>query len=168
LTMAAAAASPPLYLVCFLFLFLSFPHLSLSTTDDVHDLLPKYGFPRGLIPNNVESYTLSPSGSFSIKLTNPCYIHFDRLVYYDTEIKGKLSFGAVTDVSGIQAKKLFLWVSVTGIEVSKDGDGSIEFFSGFLSEKLPAKQFEEIPVCKSRAGVDDLVQALMLYLLQVS
>ncbi|KAJ8760064.1 hypothetical protein K2173_010920 [Erythroxylum novogranatense] len=127
------------------------PFHDFKAVTEVHDLLPNYGLPRGLLPDNVESYTLSPSGSFSIQLTNPCYVHFDRLVYFDKEIKGKLSYGGVHEVSGIQAKKLFLWVYVSAIEVSKDEDGMIEFFVGPLSEKLPAKQFEDIPVCKSKA-----------------
>ncbi|KAJ9153354.1 hypothetical protein P3X46_026802 [Hevea brasiliensis] len=143
-------------------LFLSQTSLSFSLTNqslpqyvtvtDVHDLLPLYGLPRGLLPDNVKSYTLSPSGSFSIQLTSPCYVYFDLPVYYGKEIKGKLSYGAVHDVSGIQAKKLFIWLSVSGIEADKD-DGMIEFFVGSLSEKLPAKQFEDIPACKSKASL---------------
>ncbi|KAK9944711.1 hypothetical protein M0R45_010267 [Rubus argutus] len=72
------------------------------------------------------------------------------LVYYNKNIKGKLSFGSVSDVSGIQAKKLFIWVSVTGIH-TEQGSDLVEFYVGALSEKLPAKQFEDIPVCKSKA-----------------
>jgi hypothetical protein len=121
-----------------------------SITEDVHDLLIKYGLPKGLLPNNVKAYTLSDDGSFSIELTNPCYVQFDQLVYYDKKINGRLSYGSVSSVSGIQAKKLFLWVSVTGMQADKDTD-TIEFYVGALSEKLPAKQFENVPVCKSKA-----------------
>ncbi|KAF5447988.1 hypothetical protein F2P56_033497 [Juglans regia] len=122
----------------------------LQSVTDVHDLLPQYGLPKGLLPNNVKSYTLSDDGSFSIELTSPCYVQFDQLVYYNKKVNGKLSYGSVSSVSGIQAKKLFLWVSVTGIQADKDSD-SIEFYVGALSEKLPAKQFEDVPVCKSKA-----------------
>lgn len=122
----------------------------LQSVTDVHDLLPQYGLPKGLLPNNVKSYTLTDDGSFTIELTRPCYVQFDRLVYYDKKVNGKLSYGSVSNVSGIQAKKLFLWVSVTGIQADKNSD-SIEFYVGPLSEKLPAKQFENIPVCKSKA-----------------
>ncbi|KAG2675182.1 hypothetical protein I3760_13G172700 [Carya illinoinensis] len=127
-------------------------HLSspLQPVADVHDLLPQYGLPKGLLPNNVKSYTLSDDGSFTIELTSPCYVQFDQLVYYNKKVNGKLSYGSVSSVSGIQAKKLFLWVSVTGIQADKDSD-SIEFYVGALSEKLPAKQFEDVPVCKSKA-----------------
>ncbi|KAK4758144.1 hypothetical protein SAY87_019445 [Trapa incisa] len=120
-----------------------------SIAGDVHDLLPKYGFPRGIIPDNVKSYNLSDDGSFEIQLDRPCYVHFDELVYYDRKIKGKMSYGSVSGVSGIQAKKLFIWVTVTGIKVDSSS-GMIDFYVGALSEKLPAKQFEEVPQCKSK------------------
>jgi hypothetical protein len=126
------------------------PSFPLQSITDVHDLLPQYGLPKGLLPNNVKSFNLSDDGSFSIELTNPCYVQFDQLVYYAQKVNGKLSYGSVSSVSGIQAKKLFLWVSVTGIQADKESD-SIEFYVGALSEKLPAKQFEDIPVCKSKA-----------------
>ncbi|CAL5324996.1 unnamed protein product [Camellia sinensis] len=87
---------------------------------DIHDILPEYGFPKGIIPNAVKSYSLSSvNGSFEIELEQPCYVQFDKdeLIYYDKNIKGVLSYGSVSHVSGIQAKQLFLWVSVTGMDV---------------------------------------------------
>ncbi|KAF6149374.1 hypothetical protein GIB67_016912 [Kingdonia uniflora] len=124
--------------------------LSLSRNETIYDLLPIYGFPIGIIPNAVKSYSLSSNGDFSIELDRQCYVHFDNLVFYDKTINGKLKYGEISDVSGIQAKKLFIWVSVTGIEIES---GFLEFQVGFLSEKLPVEQFQTIPVCKSN-GVE--------------
>ncbi|PSS14509.1 Protein of unknown function DUF538 protein [Actinidia chinensis var. chinensis] len=158
-------------LILFSLLFLSIIHLSLSTrptlnlpipstsTADIHDLLPKYGFPRGLIPNAVKSYSLSPDGSFVIELDRACYVQFDDLVWYDKVVKGKISYGSVSDVSGIQAKKLFLWVSVTAIELNSGSD-MIEFYVGALSEKLPVEQFETIPNCKNKGLQESLVESI--------
>ncbi|XP_022756292.1 uncharacterized protein LOC111304030 [Durio zibethinus] len=156
------AAPISLYLVPLIFFFQT--HLSYSTADptidhglplssstsDVHDLLPTYGLPKGILPSNVKSYTLSAAGDFTIELESTCYVQFDDLVYYERTIRGKLSYGAVHDVSGIQAKKLFLWLPVTGI-VADEKSGIVQFFVGAFSEKFPAKQFEDIPVCKSKA-----------------
>ncbi|XP_062076714.1 uncharacterized protein LOC133781670 [Humulus lupulus] len=122
----------------------------LSSISDVHDLLPKYGLPKGLLPNNVQSYSLSDDGSFEVELRSPCYVYFDRYVYYNKKITGKLSYGSVSDVTGIQAKKLFLWVSVTKIHTD-EGSDSIRFYVGSLSEDLPASKFENVPDCKSKA-----------------
>lgn len=129
------------------------PSISISSSTDVHDLLPEYGLPKGLLPDAVNSYSLSSDGTFIIQLQNPCYVHFDdQLVYYDKQIKGKLSYGSVSGVSGIQAKKLFLWVGVTGMNVDDEDPDWIEFHVGALSQKLPAKEFESVPNCKNKGS----------------
>ncbi|KNA24324.1 hypothetical protein SOVF_016800 [Spinacia oleracea] len=123
------------------------------TSQDIHDILPEFNLPKGIIPNAVKSYTLSSKdGSFTVKMEHPCYVNFldDQLVYYDKVIKGKLSFGKVSHVSGIQAKKLFVWIPVSGMEMDTDS-GMVEFYVGVFSQKLPAKQFEIIPTCMNKA-----------------
>ncbi|XP_062115069.1 uncharacterized protein LOC133829246 [Humulus lupulus] len=115
----------------------------LSSISDVHDLLPKFGLPKGLLPD-FQSYSLSGDDSFEVELRSPCY------VYYDKKIIGKLSYGSVSDVTGIEAKMLLLWVSVTKIHTDKGSD-SIRFYVGSLSEDLPASKFEHVPDCKSKA-----------------
>ncbi|XP_051131383.1 uncharacterized protein LOC127251646 [Andrographis paniculata] len=124
---------------------------SMGEVEDVHDLLPLFNLPKGLLPMDIKSYSLSPSdGSFRVELSShPCYVHFDaNLVYYDKIITGKLGLGKVTEVSGIQAKKLFLWVSVTAIAV--DGE-MIEFRVGALSQKFPVEDFQDVPPCSAKA-----------------
>lgn len=130
--------------------------LVLSTTapDDIHDVLPQYGFPKGLLPNNAVSYTLSPDdGFFTVQLDAPCYVHWDdQLVYYHSQISGTLTYGSVSHVSGIQAQKLFLWLPVTGIKVHQDS-GMLEFFVGALSQTLPASDFQDVPGCSRRGSL---------------
>ncbi|KAI3676917.1 hypothetical protein L1987_86532 [Smallanthus sonchifolius] len=120
---------------------------------DIHDILPEFGFPIGILPDAVESYTLSPTdGAFTVQLTRPCYVQFDdQTVYYSNNIEGKLTYGSVSDVSGIQAKQFFLWLSVTGMDLDTSS-GMIEFHVGILSKKLPADMFQEVPECKSKAS----------------
>ncbi|XP_077211877.1 uncharacterized protein LOC143847083 [Tasmannia lanceolata] len=126
-----------------------------ETPNSVHDLLPKFGLPKGLVPDSVTAYSLSDDGTFEIELSHSCYVQFDDLVYYSKKITGKLSYGSISDLSGIQAKKVFVWVSVTSIEM-EEGSNEIEFHVGFLSEKLPVKQFESIPTCKNKALQESL------------
>ncbi|KAF3792674.1 hypothetical protein EJ110_NYTH10977 [Nymphaea thermarum] len=129
--------------------FLSLSVISSSASPSVHDLLPEYGLPKGLLPDAVKSYSLEEDGSFVIELERPCYVHFENLAYYEKKITGKISYGAITDISGIQAKKFFIWVSVTGMRI--DPPDYVEFEVGPLSEKLSITQFQKIPTCKSKA-----------------
>jgi hypothetical protein len=118
-----------------------------------NDLLPKYGLPRGLIPDSVSSYSFDEAtGDFEIHLAGTCYVWFgDHLVYYEKNIRGCLSPGKITGLAGIQAKKLFLWVSVSGM-VAHPNDGTLEFQAGFISEALPASLFDKVPSCGASAG----------------
>ncbi|PON65193.1 LOW QUALITY PROTEIN: hypothetical protein PanWU01x14_118990 [Parasponia andersonii] len=84
---------------------------------DVHDLLQWYGFPRGLLPNNVKSYTLSDDGDFEIELESPCYVELYD-VYYQM-IKGHLTFCSISHLSGVLVKTLFLWFPVTHVDSDK-------------------------------------------------
>ncbi|KAL8214283.1 hypothetical protein R6Q57_003732 [Mikania cordata] len=120
---------------------------------DIHDILQEFGLPIGILPNAVESYTLSPTdGAFTVHLIRPCYVQFDdQTVYYSEKIQGKLTYGSVSDVTGIQAKQLFLWLSVTGMDLDASS-GMLEFHVGILSKKLPADMFQEVPECKSKAS----------------
>ncbi|EAZ28214.1 hypothetical protein OsJ_12186 [Oryza sativa Japonica Group] len=81
-----------------------------------NDLLPKYGLPRGLIPDSVASYSFDEAtGEFEIHLAGPA-TSGSAPTWFNTKrsFRGRLSYGAISNLSGIQAKKLFLWVSVTG------------------------------------------------------
>ena len=124
-----------------------------SLNGAANDLLPKYGLPKGLIPDSVASYTFDETtGDFKIHLAGTCYVWFgSHLVYYEKTISGHLSYGAISGLSGIQAKKLFLWVSVNGIAAHPD-KGTIEFQVEFVSEDLPASKFDKVPVCGAGAG----------------
>uniref|UniRef100_A0A0E0KHP9 DUF538 family protein n=1 Tax=Oryza punctata TaxID=4537 RepID=A0A0E0KHP9_ORYPU len=118
-----------------------------------NDLLPEYGLPRGLIPETIASYTFdNDTGDFEIRLTSTCYIWFgSHLAYFEDTIRGRISYGTITGLSGIQAQKFFVWVSITTIVAHPD-QRTVEFRAGFISEALPESDFAEVPVCGAGAG----------------
>ncbi|XP_076897423.1 uncharacterized protein At5g01610-like [Bidens hawaiensis] len=125
-----------------------------SLSDDqptVYQILEEYGLPTGLLPDSVKSYTLSSDGSFVVELDQPCYIQFDYLVYYDTKITGKLSYGSITDLDGIQVKRFFFWFSVDEIRVDLPSSDNIYFTVGIINKKLDIDQFETIHSCTDNA-----------------
>ncbi|URE25772.1 hypothetical protein MUK42_06302 [Musa troglodytarum] len=121
-----------------------------ASADNAHDALQAFGLPKGLLPESVSSFSLAVNGEFVVELRAPCYVQFTDLVYYEKTIRGKISHGVISDLSGIQVKKLFAWLSITAI-VAHPAGRSIEFRLGFLSEKLPETQFESVPQCRAKA-----------------
>ncbi|KAL6203806.1 hypothetical protein ACLB2K_027505 [Fragaria x ananassa] len=121
--------------------------LSLSDST-VFELLPKCGLPSGLLPASVSNYTLSDDGRFVVVLDKPCYIQFEYLVYYETQITGKLSYGAITGLKGIQVQRLFFWFDVDEIRVDLPPSDSIYFTVGIINKKLDVDQFQSVHSCR--------------------
>ncbi|XP_076913449.1 uncharacterized protein LOC143572079 [Bidens hawaiensis] len=75
----------------------------------IHDIVNKFGFPSGIVPDSVESYSANEvDGSFAIYLKKPCYVKYDYLVHFDTEITGKISYGQITELKGLKSPVLGL------------------------------------------------------------
>ncbi|KAH7661852.1 At5g01610-like protein [Dioscorea alata] len=134
----------PSSLLLLLFLF------STSSASTVYEILTEYGLPQGLLPDAVKEYSLSSNGDFVVELYKPCYVHFSLLVYYEKTITGKLEHGQISNLSGIQVRKFFIWVGVDGIVAGPDGR-TLDFNAGMITEKHPVSEFAEIRPCKSNA-----------------
>ncbi|KAK2384248.1 hypothetical protein QL285_071611 [Trifolium repens] len=134
-------------------LTLTFFFITNSTAkESVYDLLPKYGLPSGLLPNTVTDYTLSDDGRFVVYLENTCYIQFDYLVYYEKKITGKLSYGSISDLKGIQVQRVFIWFNVDEIRVDLPPSNSIYFQVGIINKKLNVNQFKTVHSCRNSLG----------------
>ncbi|KAE8795650.1 hypothetical protein D1007_29545 [Hordeum vulgare] len=118
-----------------------------------NDVLLEYGLPKGLLPDSVVSYTFdNATGNFHIELANSCYVWFgDHYVYFDKNLSGTISHGEISNLSGIMAKKFFIWVSITSM-VAHLERGMIEFHAGIITEDVPASLFQKIPVCGKGLG----------------
>lgn len=136
-----------------------FPPLSLSSASPspgspatVYELLPEFGLPGGLLPDSVRSYELSDDGRFAVDLEAPCYIQFDYLVYYDRRVTGKLSYGSITDLKGIQVQRFLFWLDVDEIRVDLPPSDSIYFQVGFVNKKLDVDQFQTVHSCRDKVA----------------
>ncbi|PON42965.1 hypothetical protein TorRG33x02_334740 [Trema orientale] len=152
------ASNPKLHSSHALFLLLFFVSTATSSssssppapsppTPTVYDILPKFGLPSGLLPDSVLNYTLSDDGRFVVVLENPCYIEFDYLVFYDKTITGKLKYGSITELKGIQVRKFFIWFDVDEIRVDLPPSDSIYFQVGFINKRLDLGQFKTVRSC---------------------
>lgn len=124
---------------------------SAAAFSGVHDVLEKFGLPKGLLPHSAKIHSLADDGTFEVHLDEPCYVQFTDLVYYGKIITGKISYREIEGISGIQVKKLFAWLPITVIEATEDAKAII-FHAGFLTESLPASMFKEAPNCRNKAS----------------
>ncbi|KAF3781864.1 Uncharacterized protein EJ110_NYTH35587 [Nymphaea thermarum] len=115
----------------------------------VHELLPKFGLPRGLLPQAVKSFSFSETdGRFLVLLEQPCYVEFEYLVYYDVNITGTLRYGSITDLKGIQVRKFFIWLDIDEIRVDLPPSDCIYFQVGIITKRLDVAQFANPRSCR--------------------
>ncbi|KAL6658614.1 hypothetical protein ACP70R_004200 [Stipagrostis hirtigluma subsp. patula] len=121
-----------------------------STTPTAYEMLERYGFPRGILPEGVQRYELRPDGSFEAFLSGGaggCEFRVaDRYVLrYDRRIAGTARAGSIRALEGVSVKVLFVWLTIT--EVDRAGD-QLSFLVGPLSASFPLDNFAESPRCR--------------------
>lgn len=122
---------------------------STSAIPTIYDLVNKFGFPSGILPDSVESYSANElDGSFAVYLKKPCYVKYDYLVHFDTEITGKISYGQITELKGLKAQSFWFWLNIDEIKV--DGN-SLQFTLGLVTVKSDIALYVPIPTCKDKA-----------------
>ncbi|EYU29772.1 hypothetical protein ABFS82_10G109200 [Erythranthe guttata] len=134
-----------------IFLCLSLVSFSVSADGGsaAHDELIKYGFPIGLLPSNVENYTINrTSGVFSIILRDSCRVTLppdNYLATYSRKISGKIVENRIAELDGINVRAFFKWWGITGI---KSNGQDLVFEVGVVSAKYPSKNFDISPLCE--------------------
>jgi hypothetical protein len=120
-----------------------------------YEMLERFGFPRGILPEGVTGYTLRRSdGAFQVFMDGgDCEFEVDggyRLTYQRT-ISGTVSGGSIRDLRGVSVKIFFVnW----GIDQVLMADAAhLVFHVGPLSQAFPADNFEESPQCRGRGAL---------------
>ncbi|XP_058099721.1 uncharacterized protein LOC131244079 [Magnolia sinica] len=142
-------------LISFLSFISSLPHDSANLT--AYEMLEKFNFPKGILPEGVESYVLNKDGSFEVYLSGDCTFRVAGEEYslnYKRKISGKVAFGSLKELKGVTVKILFFWLSIG--EVSRVGE-ELNFYVGLLSASFPLSNFEESPQCGRGLDFMDLV-----------
>ncbi|CAA6663923.1 unnamed protein product [Spirodela intermedia] len=106
-----------------------------------YEMLEKYGFPKGILPEGATSYVLREDKTFEVHLGGRGDCDFAR------KISGRLdeAAGALTELKGVSVKVLFVWFGIG--EVVK-GQNSLSFYVGPLSASFPLSNFEDCPRCR--------------------
>jgi Protein of unknown function, DUF538 len=143
-------------------LLLSFLSFSLGATASsnpnptpitAYDELNRTGFPIGLLPSGVLSYSLNlTNGDFAVDLADHCRITLppdNYLAVYSKRITGKLVDRKISGLDGIRVRAFFRWWSISAIRSTGD---DLVFEVGVTSAKYPAKNFYETLVCEGSNG----------------
>lgn len=127
-------------------LSLAFAETDLSDAPTAYDLLESFDFPRGILPQGVQSYLLRKDGSFEVYLGGDCEFKVTGgyLLKYKTKITGTVESGTIKNLNGVSVKVLFLWFGIG--EIVRSGD-ELNFYVGPLSASFPFSNFEECPQC---------------------
>lgn len=125
--------------------------LQSSKPSAAHTELTEYGFPIGLLPSSVRSYSINKtSGDFHVDLGGSCKITLppdNYLATYSKRITGKIVSGRIAELDGIRVRALFKWWSITGIRSTGE---DLVFEVGVVTAKYPSKNFDETPACEGK------------------
>ncbi|KAK8497210.1 hypothetical protein V6N12_025711 [Hibiscus sabdariffa] len=135
-----------LTILCICFSWASSPSAS------IHDLLVSRGLPKGLLPEEVKSYTLWDNGTLEVILDEPCLTKYENRVLFDSVVRGNLRYGSLMGVVGLSQEELFLWLPVKDIIVDDPSSGLILFDIGVAHKQLSLSLFEEPPHCKPQGS----------------
>ncbi|CAH9102874.1 unnamed protein product [Cuscuta epithymum] len=117
--------------------------VSHSASPSIYDLLQTHGLPMGIFPKGISDYSLDPSsGRFELRRARSCAAQFETDVWYDVSVTGTLSYGQISNLSGIAAQELFLWFPVNEIRVDIPSSGLIYFDVGVVSKQFSLSLFE--------------------------
>nr|ABR17355.1 unknown [Picea sitchensis] len=113
--------------------------------------MEEYDFPIGLLPTNVESYTLDTSdGSFVVYLSSSCSFTIDSYkLSYKKKITGKISTDTLKDLDGVSVKMWIFYISIS--KVIREGT-KLNFYVGSISKSFPVSNFDECQECGSGLG----------------
>ncbi|KAG0486994.1 hypothetical protein HPP92_009089 [Vanilla planifolia] len=120
-------------------------------------MLEKFNFPKGILPEGVESYLLRKDGSFDVYLGKNCDLKVagNYFLRYSRKVSGKVETGSLKSLSGVRVKIVFLWFGIG--QVLRSGD-ELRFHVGPFSASFPVSSFDECPRCPSLFS--SLVQSL--------
>ncbi|OVA10209.1 Protein of unknown function DUF538 [Macleaya cordata] len=119
-----------------------------AESPSAYEMLEKFNFPKGILPEGVKGYVLHEDNRFEVYLDRDCQFQVEEggyYLYYKKKITGTVRFGSLRDLQGVSVKILFIWLGIT--EVSNSGDGKLDFYVGPMSASFPVSNFEENPQC---------------------
>ncbi|CAD6254279.1 unnamed protein product [Miscanthus lutarioriparius] len=110
-----------------------------------YQMLERYNFTQGILPQGVTGYVLNADGSFEVYLPADCGFRAGSMqVQYSSRVAGHIQPLSITGLEGVKVKVLFSWIGVD--QVDRDGD-QLRFSAGPLSKSFSIDTFANSPQC---------------------
>jgi hypothetical protein len=111
-----------------------------------YEMLGRYGFPAGILPQGAESYYLGPDGSFQVNFPNDCSFRVSKhyRLHYSSRIAGNIQNGSISGLEGVKVKIVFAWIGIK--DVGLDG-GELRMHAGSVSKSFSVDNFYTSPQC---------------------
>ncbi|KAF7033103.1 hypothetical protein CFC21_044229 [Triticum aestivum] len=110
-----------------------------------YEMLGRYGFPPGILPEGVQGYELRPDGSFEVHLPRHCKIRIaGQNIHYSSRIAGKIQNGLIKGLEGVKVKIFILFISVR--DVRRNGN-ELRLHAGIIAKSFSANDFSFSPRC---------------------
>uniref|UniRef100_A0ACD6A6C9 Uncharacterized protein n=1 Tax=Avena sativa TaxID=4498 RepID=A0ACD6A6C9_AVESA len=117
-----------------------------TTKPTAYEMLKRYDFPPGILPEGAQSYTIRPDGSFQVNFPEDCHFRVAKQynVRYSTRVAGTIQNGSISGLEGVKVKIIFAWIRID--EVGRDGD-ELTLKAGPISQSFPVDVFSVSPQC---------------------
>ncbi|XP_006663324.1 uncharacterized protein At5g01610-like [Oryza brachyantha] len=119
-----------------------------SPDPTAYEMLQRFGFPVGILPEGVQGYRLGEDGSsFEVYLAGDCQFRAAKryVLRYSSRVAGSVAAGSITSLEGVKVKETFVWLRISQVDV--DGD-QIRLHVGPFTKSVAADQLAVSPQCK--------------------
>uniref|UniRef100_A0A0D9XQP7 Uncharacterized protein n=1 Tax=Leersia perrieri TaxID=77586 RepID=A0A0D9XQP7_9ORYZ len=125
------------------------PSPSSSPPASVYDMLQKFGFPVGILPEGVQEYKFADSYFEVFLAGGDCELRAaDKYtIRYSSRIAGSIAAGSITSLDGVTVKVEFVWLEISQVDV--DGD-QLKLYVGpndGITQSFPVSDFAVSPKC---------------------
>uniref|UniRef100_A0A0E0ME67 DUF538 family protein n=1 Tax=Oryza punctata TaxID=4537 RepID=A0A0E0ME67_ORYPU len=123
------------------------PSPSPSPDPTAYEMLQKFGFPVGILPEGVQGYKLADDGSsFEVYLAGDCQFRAAKkyVLHYSSRVAGRIAACSIAALEGVKVKEAFAWLRISQVDV--DGD-HLKLHVGLFTTSVAADQLAVSPQC---------------------
>ena len=118
---------------------------AIGANPTAYEMIERYDFPRGILPQGVHDYELQLDGSFEVHFSGECSF---RIAGYDIHYSSRIAGHIQNDtISGLEGVKVKIWIPLISIrEVRRDGN-ELRLHAGAVSKSFLVDVFSTSPRC---------------------